>query len=56
MYMVDTSQSLDLKLMTDSSTSNIEEGCRADFYTEQWSYDAASFDSFTIKFNKNEQN
>jgi hypothetical protein len=56
MYMVDTSQSRDLKLMTESSTSNIEEGCRADFYTELWSYEAALMDSFTIKFNKNEQN
>jgi hypothetical protein len=49
-------QSHDLKRMTESSMGNIEEECRADFQTEQWSYEAALVDSFTIKFNKNEQN
>jgi hypothetical protein len=52
MYMVNTSQSCDLKLMTNSSTSNIEEEYRADFYTGLWSCEAALADSFTIKFNK----
>jgi len=36
------SQSRDLKLMTDSSTGNAEEERRADYYTEQWSYEAVS--------------
>ena len=36
------SQSRDLKMMTDSSTGNAEEERRADFYTEQWSYEAVS--------------
>ncbi|CAF1230578.1 unnamed protein product [Adineta steineri] len=36
------SQSRDLKMMTDSSTGNTEEERRADYYTEQWSYEAVS--------------
>ncbi len=36
------SQSRDLKTMTDSSTGNAEEERRADYYTEQWSYEAVS--------------
>lgn len=36
------SQSRDLKTMTDSNTGNAEEERRADYYTEQWSYEAVS--------------
>ncbi|CAF3509681.1 unnamed protein product [Rotaria sp. Silwood1] len=36
------SQSRDLKMMTDSSIGNNEEERRADYYTEQWSYEAVS--------------
>ena len=36
------SQSRDLKVMTDSSTGNSEEERRADYYNEQWSYEAVS--------------
>ena len=36
------SQSRDLKMITDSSTGNNEEERRADYYTEQWSYEAVS--------------
>ncbi|CAF1143374.1 unnamed protein product [Adineta ricciae] len=36
------SQSRDLKVITDSTTGNAEEERRADYYTEQWSYEAVS--------------
>jgi len=36
------SQSRDLKMITDSTTGNAEEERRADYYTEQWSYEAVS--------------
>ncbi|CAF2501185.1 unnamed protein product [Rotaria sp. Silwood2] len=36
------SQSRDLKMITDSSIGNNEEERRADYYTEQWSYEAVS--------------
>ncbi|CAF3358702.1 unnamed protein product [Rotaria socialis] len=36
------SQSRDLKMITDSTTGNTEEERRADYYTEQWSYEAVS--------------
>ncbi|UJR31134.1 hypothetical protein I4U23_018641 [Adineta vaga] len=36
------SQSRDLKMITDSVTGNVEEERRADYYTEQWSYEAVS--------------
>ncbi|CAF1207596.1 unnamed protein product [Rotaria sp. Silwood1] len=36
------SQSRDLKMITDSTTGNAEEERRAEYYTEQWSYEAVS--------------
>lgn len=36
------SQSRDLKTTADSSIGNNEEERRADYYTEQWSYEAVS--------------
>ena len=36
------SQSRDLKMITDTTTGNAEEERRAEYYTEQWSYEAVS--------------